>query len=281
MRKQYRYGTPAYGQHFLHDKNLLAAIVSSADLRPGDHVLEVGVGTGKLTRAILDTGAEVTGVEVDRSLAEKLETEFSGERFRLIQGDILKVPWESLLPENGKLILMGNLPYAVSTQILFKVLERPEKVSRAVFLVQWEVGRRLSADPGNRDFGILSVSCQMYGKPVVLRKVPPGVFLPPPKVDSALVRWDVLPEPLYPLKNRKFTTKVVRAAFGKRRKKIVNSLSSGLPEFEKAVIKDVLGTMGISDGARAEHVPVSQFAQLSNRLWELQDEEMKGIEKRE
>ncbi|TNF47523.1 ribosomal RNA small subunit methyltransferase A [bacterium] len=269
MRKQYRFGTPAYGQHFLHDKNLLSLIVSSAELNPGDQVLEIGVGTGKLTRVILDMGASVTGVEIDRSLADQLEKEFAGESFRLVRGDILKVPWESFLPESGRLILMGNLPYAVSTQVIFRIIDRPERISRAVFLVQWEVGRRLSADPGTRDFGILSVACQMYGKPEILRKVGPGVFLPPPKVDSALVRWDVLSEPAYPLESRQFTTKVVRAAFGKRRKKIVNSLASGLPEYDKSLLKDVLTEMGIPEGARAEHVTVEQYAELSNRLYKL------------
>jgi len=269
MRKQYRFGRPAYGQHFLHDKNLLSVIVSSAELNPGDQVLEVGVGTGKLTRAILDTGASVTGVEIDRSLIDQLEKEFAGEAFRLVQGDILKVPWESFLPESGRLVLMGNLPYAISSQIIFRIIERPEKIARAVFLVQWEVGQRLSSDPGTRDFGILSVACQMYGKPKILRKVRPEVFLPPPKVDSALVRWDVLPEPAYPLKSRQFTRKVVRAAFGKRRKKIVNSLASGLPGCDKTLLSDVLMNMGIPEGARAEHVSVEQFAELSNRLYEV------------
>lgn len=269
MRKQYRYGTPAYGQHFLHDKNLLKAIVSSADLSPGDQVLEVGVGTGKLTRAIIDAGAVVTGVEIDKSLADQLEEEFAGEPFRLVRGDILKIPWESFLPENGRLVLMGNLPYAVSTQIIFRVIDMPERIARAVFLVQWEVGRRLSADPGSREFGILSVACQMYGKPVLLRKVAPGVFLPPPKVDSALVRWDVSPEPVYALKDRRFTRRVIRAAFGKRRKKIVNSLASGLPEWEKSDINEVLRDMEIPEGARAEHVSVEQFADLSNRLYDI------------
>ncbi len=268
-QKQYRFGRPAYGQHFLHDKNLLSLIVSSAELNPGDQVLEVGVGTGKLTRAILDTGASVTGVEIDRSLADQLEKEFAGESFRLVRGDVLKVPWESFFPESGRLVVMGNLPYAISTQIIFRVIDRPERIARAVFLVQWEVGRRLSADPGTRDFGILSVACQMYGKPKILRKVAPGVFLPPPKVDSALVRWDVLPEPAFPLKSRRFTTKVVRAAFGKRRKKIVNSLASGLPECDKSLLNEVLMNMGIHEGARAEHVSVEQFAELSNRLYDL------------
>ena len=274
MRKQYRYGTPAYGQHFLHDKNLLAAIVSSADLTPGEQVVEVGVGTGKLTRAILDAGATVTGVEIDRSLAEQLEEEFAGEPFRLVRGDILKVPWERILPENGRIVLMGNLPYAVSTQIIFKVLEKPERVARAVFLVQWEVGRRLAGGHGSKEYGILSVACQMHGKPVVLRKVPPSVFLPPPKVDSALVRWDVSPEPVYELEDRQFTRKVIRAAFGKRRKKIVNSLSSGLPECEKSEINHVLKGMGIPEGARAEHVSVEQFAELSNRLYKIAPEQI-------
>ncbi|NOY87282.1 MAG: ribosomal RNA small subunit methyltransferase A [Deltaproteobacteria bacterium] len=274
----HRRSTPPFGQHFLHDLNLLSLIVHSADLSPGDMVVEVGVGTGKLTRVILDTGASVTGVEIDPSVVKAIEEQFGGDpSFRLVQGDILRIPWDELLPQEGQAVLMGNLPYAASTQVIFRVLQYPERVSRAVFLVQWEVGRRLAAEPGNKDFGIMSVACQLYGRPRILRKVAPGVFLPPPRVDSALVRWDVASEPVYPLKNREFTSQVVKAAFAQRRKKLVNSLASKMKTIDKITLPGVLEGLGLWEGVRAEQLTVEQFARLSNRLYDMGIRQNSGI----
>ncbi len=267
----HRRGTPPYGQHFLHDKNLLALIVNSAGLSPGDMVIEVGVGTGKLTRAILDVGASVTGVEIDSSVVAAVEEQFAKDTsFRLVQGDILRIPWEGLLPQEGQAVFMGNLPYAVSSQVIFRILQYPEAVSRAIFLVQWEVGRRLAADPGSKEFGIMSVACQLHGRPRILRKVPPGVFLPPPKVDSALVRWDVASEPVYQLRSREFTRQVVRAAFAQRRKKLVNSLASRMESVNKIALVEVLDRLDLGEGVRAEQVTVEQFAHLSNMLYDME-----------
>ena len=269
-----RFGTPAYGQHFLHDRNILSQIVGAAGVGEGDIVLEVGVGTGKLTRIILATGASVTGVEVDAELIPRLEKELAGEdRFRLVKGDILRLRWDDLLPTGQRAVLMGNLPYAVSTQVVFRAIDFAPRIRRAVFLVQWEVGRRMAADPGNRDYGILAVACQLFGRPEVLRKVPPGVFLPPPKVDSALIRWDISPEPVHPIPGREFTMGVVKAAFGQRRKKLVNSMASGLPRFGKDVLVNLLVDMGLDPNVRAEQLAVSQFAELAGRLYELKGQE--------
>ncbi len=269
-----RRGTPPYGQHFLHDRNLLRTIVDAAEVGPGSHVLEIGVGTGSLTRMILETGARVVGVEVDPSLEEGLRAEFGRQNsFSLVLGDILRVPWLDLLPREGQAVVMGNLPYAVSSQIVFRVIQWREKVSRVVFLVQWEVGRRLAADEGSRDYGILSVACQLFGKPEILRKVPPAVFTPPPKVDSALMRWDVHSQPVTPLEDLEWTMKVVKAAFGQRRKKMINSLASRLGGWEKRVLADVLGSLGISENARAEQLSVQQFAQLADALRHHEEED--------
>ncbi len=258
---------PPFGQHFLHDRNLLALIVNSADLTPGDTVLEVGVGTGKLTEAILETGASVIGVEIDRSLADRLEDKFSGVRtFRLVRGDILKIPWDELLVSGRRTVLMGNLPYSVSTQVIFRALEHRSRILRAVFLMQWEVGRRLTAHPGTKEYGILAVTTQLFGRPELIRKIPPDVFLPPPKVDSALMRWDLSPDSLFPLTDWNFAMKVIRASFGKRRKTLVNSLSSGIDGLKKEELAAILKEMEILHTIRAEGLEVSQFAELSDRV---------------
>jgi 16S rRNA (adenine1518-N6/adenine1519-N6)-dimethyltransferase len=119
---------------------------------------------------------------------------------------------------------------------------------------------------GGKEFGILAVACQLYGKPEIVRKVPPSVFLPPPRVDSALVRWDVLDDPVQTIPGREFTMGVVKAAFGQRRKKLVNSLAAGFPEVGKARIGEVLGEMGLLPTVRAEQLTVEQFAELASRL---------------
>jgi 16S rRNA (adenine1518-N6/adenine1519-N6)-dimethyltransferase len=269
-----RYAPPAYGQHFLHDKNILALIVRTADLAPGDEVLEIGTGTGRLTEMTLAMGVKMTTVEVDAGLHPQLEEKF-GENpsLRLIKGDALRLSWRDLLPAEGRAIVIGNLPYAISTQIIFRVLENRDRVRKAVFLVQWEVAVRMAADPGGKEFGILALACQLFGKPEIVRKVPPTVFLPPPRVDSALVRWDVLEEAVYPIPGREFTMSVVKAAFGQRRKKLVNSLAAGFPSMGKDTMERILGEMGLQASVRAEQLTVQQFAELATRLEKFQNPE--------
>jgi len=264
-----RYVPPPYGQHFLHDRNILALIVRTADLAPDDAVIEIGAGTGRLTEMVLAEVANVTAVEVDAGLHPQLEEKFSGNgSFRLIKGDVLRLPWAELLPREGKAVVLGNLPYAISTQIIFKVLEHREKIQRTVFLVQWEVAVRMAADPGGKDFGILAVACQLFGKPEIVRKIPPTVFLPPPRVDSALIRWDVLENSLYPVPGREFTMKVVKSAFGQRRKKLVNALAAGFPGVGKTRLERILVEMGLGIAVRAEQLSVQQFAELACRLYD-------------
>jgi len=264
---QHRYAPPPYGQHFLHDRNILALITRTAGLAKGQFVLEIGAGTGRLTELILEEAVKLTAVEIDPGLHPVLEEKFEGiPSFRLIKGDVLRMDWQDLLPKVGKTVVIGNLPYAISTQIVFKVLENRRRVSRAVFLVQWEVARRMAADPGSKDYGILSVACQLYGNPEIVRKVPPSVFLPPPKVDSAIVAWDVVEEAVYPIPGRDQAMTVVKAAFGQRRKKLVNSLGAGIPSLGKGSIESILMDMGLSSAVRAEQLTVEQFAELAVRV---------------
>ncbi len=266
---------PPYGQHFLRDRNLLAAIVRDAGLAPGAPVLEIGCGDGTLTEALLRAGARVTGVELDKRLLPLLSSRFGGESaFRLVAGDILEVPWDGLLADGRETVAMGNLPYAVSTEVLFRVIEHRRRITRAVFLVQLEVARRICAMPsrsggggpgGGKDFGVLSIACQLFGTPRLTRRVPPSVFTPPPRVESAVIRYDVSPDCLFPARDPGFTLKVAKAAFAHRRKTLANALFDGgvLP---KARALALLGDLGHPPLVRGERLSVGEWVELSNRL---------------
>jgi 16S rRNA (adenine1518-N6/adenine1519-N6)-dimethyltransferase len=260
---------PAYAQHFLHDRNILSAIVSAADLRQERTVLEIGVGTGRLTEMILAEDVTVTGVEVDEKLLSDLKKKLGKcTGLKLVKGDIMRIAWDEILPQEGKAVLMGNLPYAVSTQVIFKAIDYRDRIERAVFLVQWEVGARMTARAGTKNYGILSVACQMFGRPEIVRKIPPSVFLPAPKVDSALIRWDLFENAVCSLRDKQFTMQVVKAAFGQRRKKLVNSLSSGMPLLGKERLGRILEGMDLANTVRAEELTVQEFAELANRLYD-------------
>jgi 16S rRNA (adenine1518-N6/adenine1519-N6)-dimethyltransferase len=267
---------PPYGQHFLRDRNLLAAIVRDAALPQGAPVLEIGCGEGSLTEVLLAAGAQVTGVELDKRLLPLLSTRFGGESaFRLVPGDILDVPWEDLLAPGRETVAMGNLPYAVSTEVIFRVIAHRRRIRSATFLVQLEVARRVCASPAGRgggpdavkDYGVLSVACQLFGVPRITRRVPPAAFTPPPRVESAVFRYELAPDCLFPARDPEFTLKVVRAAFTHRRKTLANALADGgvLP---KARALTLLGDLGHPPLVRGERLSVGEWVDLSNRLWE-------------
>jgi 16S rRNA (adenine1518-N6/adenine1519-N6)-dimethyltransferase len=262
---------PPYGQHFLHDRNLLEAIVRDAELPPGTPVLEIGCGEGALTDPLLAAGARVTGVELDKRLLPGLAARFGSDpAFRLVPGDILELDWDGLLLPGRATVAMGNLPYSVSTEVFFRVLAHRARVVRAVFLVQYEVARRVCAAPGNKDYGILSIACQLFGVPRLVRKVPPSVFTPPPNVDSAVFRWDLSPDCLFPARDPAFTLRAVKAAFGHRRKTLANGLAGLLLPGGALLAKEralaLLTALGHLATVRAEQLSVAQWVDLSNRI---------------
>ncbi len=257
---------PPYGQHFLHDHNLLEAIVRAADLTPGTPVVEIGCGTGNLTQPLLQAGVSLTGVELDPSLLPVLRRRFGGNPgFRLVPGDITALPWEELVAPGRETVVMGNLPYAASTEVLFRMIAMRARVARGVFLVQWEVGQRAAAGPGGKDYGVLSVACQLWGTVRMVRKVPPSVFVPPPKVDSAVIRYDLSPQCLFPARDPEWTLKVVKAAFGQRRKTLVNALAGGKAAGKEEAAR-AIEKLGLRPDIRAERLSVAQFVELSNLL---------------
>lgn len=228
---------PKLGQHFLHDASVLGRIVRAARIAPDTAVVEIGPGQGALTKFLLEAGAFITAVELDRGLAGGLRTRFGGNRhFRLIEGDVLKVDWNDVLPADGKAVVVGNLPYYITSPILRRVLPLGHRVSHAVFLIQKEVAERVVARKGSRDYGYLSALCRLWSEPEYLFTVRPGSFRPPPKVDSAAVRLQLRPES----RVSPALVSFLEAAFRHPRKTLLNNLAtlysreriSALPEMK-------------------------------------------------
>lgn len=245
------------GQNFLIDAAAVKRIVETAELAPDDEVLEIGAGIGTLTQGLLETGAKVTAVELDKKLPAVLKETLAGyKNFRLVEGDILKVNLAEVMPRKFKVV--ANLPYYITTQILLKLLERNLPVTKIVTMVQREVAERMTAAPGSKIYGALSVAVQFHSEPQIAFEVPPESFLPPPEVTSAVVVCNVRKPPFEV--NEEFFTKVVRAAFAQRRKILLNSLTAAGFNKEKILAS------GIDPKRRAETLSLEEFARLSNFL---------------
>lgn len=250
------------GQHHLVDGRLCRPLIDF--LRPaGERVLEIGPGGGVLTRELVRTGARVWAWELDpewafrlrAQLRAQLRAEWGASPPGLVVGDALDVPWGRLpVP----ILAAGNLPYAIATALIARMLRHPERVPRAAFLVQAEVAERLVATPGGRDYGALSVLVQARAEVRLLGRVRAGSFRPPPKVDGAFVGLRALAPPLPPATMESFEA-TVRAAFGQRRKTLRNALGAVWGKGEAA---SALEAAAVPAGARAEELTVADFLRL-------------------
>jgi 16S rRNA (adenine1518-N6/adenine1519-N6)-dimethyltransferase len=242
-----------YGQHFLHDRGVIAKIVAAVDPQPGDAIVEVGPGTGALTRPLLDRVPHLEAIEIDRDLAARLEAEHP--RLRLHRGDVLKFDFAQL-PTGLRVV--GNLPYNVSTPFLFRLVEVADRLRDAHVMLQKEVVDRMVAAPSTSEYGRLSVMLQYRFEMRKLFDVKPGAFRPPPKVDSAVVR-------LVPrrgglgAKDAAALARVVTAAFTKRRKTLRNALAGVVDE-------DGLRALGIDPRLRPENLGVPQYVAIANAV---------------
>ncbi|MBW7957356.1 MAG: ribosomal RNA small subunit methyltransferase A [Deltaproteobacteria bacterium] len=255
-----------YGQHFLTDKNIVRKIVSAAEVSEGELVLEIGPGTGVLTEALVQAGARVLAIEVDEELAAGIRERFPADKVEVIRGDALKLSFRELGERHGKLKLVANLPYYISGPVLAKLLEEREAFTIMVLMFQKEVGERIVSGPGSRDYGILSVLAQAYTDVKKEFDVPARLFFPKPKVDSTVLSFRVLGSPKVPLVDERFFKAVVRAAFGTRRKMLVNSLA--LVGLQKPDIEAALREAGIDPGRRGETLDLNDFGRLTRALHE-------------
>jgi len=251
------------GQHFLSSPGVVDKIIRAVAPKPGEFVVEIGPGGGALTFPLLRAHGELTVIEFDRDLIEPLAIEGSKHgRLTIVHRDVLQVDFGKLghgHDVEGPLRLVGNLPYNISTPILFHVLEHAEAVRDMHFMLQKEVVDRMAAGPGNKVYGRLSVMLQAVCRVTPLFDVPPGAFTPPPKVDSAVVRLVPKPAAEIGLADPAMLDRVVASAFQQRRKTLRNALAG-------VCGPEVLEAAGIDPGARAEQVPVAAFVALANRL---------------
>jgi 16S rRNA (adenine1518-N6/adenine1519-N6)-dimethyltransferase len=248
-----------FGQNFLHDARIIQRIVSSIAPKENEPVLEIGPGQGALTGILLPHKPQLTAVELDRDLAALLRVKFAGDNhFSLIEGDALKFDLATLGAGPQSVRVVGNLPYNISTPLLFHLLAQRALIRDMHFMLQKEVVMRLAAAPDSKDYGRLSIMAQYYCQVIHLFDVPPGCFFPPPKVMSAIVR--LIPrEPALAATDTQLLSQIVNLAFQQRRKTLRNTLKSIASE-------DLLQTAGINPDARAETLAVDDFVRLANTL---------------
>jgi 16S rRNA (adenine1518-N6/adenine1519-N6)-dimethyltransferase len=256
------------GQNFLVDVNLLAALVQHALPKAGEHILEIGPGLGILTRELLAAGGLVTAVELDLRLADYLRQHLGTEpNFRLVQGDACQQDYDQLMGDESYRCI-ANLPYAVSTIVLTRFLEMRRLPETIHVLLQREMAQRLAAQPGTPDYGGLSIQMQWFYQVKVVRRVAPGVFYPPPEVESAFVEMRRLEQPLITDADRSAARHLVRLGFSQRRKQMFKLLTSVHPTSR---LEAAYQALAMPADVRAEALSPLQFAQFFNCLRKLQE----------
>ena len=257
------------GQNFLIDRSIVRGIVDAADIIDGEPVLEIGPGIGTLTQGLLEAGAHVTAVELDKKLPAVLAETLKGyENLTVIQGDILKVDINELM-HNRPFKVVANLPYYITSQIILTLLEQRLPITRLVTMVQREVAERMIANPENlspkdsaKIYGALSVAVQYFTEPRIIFDVPPSAFLPSPEVTSSVIVCDVRTPPT--VADEKLFFRVVRGAFGQRRKTVINSLTGA--GFDRDRLNAAFDRAGIEPKLRAENLTLRNFIALTDCL---------------
>lgn len=247
-----------FGQHFLHDPGVIHRILSAIDAKPGDAVVEIGPGRGALTRALLEAAGALDAIEIDRDLAAQLRDSFQGRALTLHEADALRFDFAALARERGaRLRVVGNLPYNVSTPLLFHLLEHPRAIADLHVMLQKEVIDRIVAAPGSGEYGRLTVMLAPWIRAERLFDVGPGAFRPPPRVWSAVARLVMRERPAFDVDER--FGRVVAAAFAQRRKTLRNALRSLLDATE-------IESAGVDPGARPETLSPEAFGALARLL---------------
>lgn len=256
------------GQNFLIDGNIVRNIVKGAGISKDDYVLEIGPGMGTLTEELALNAKKVVAIEIDKRLEPILEETLKPyDNAEVVFGDVLKLPLRDIINEKcdgGSVKVVANLPYYVTTPIIIKLLEEGLPFKSITVMVQKEVADRMVAKPHSKDYGSLTLFVGYYTKPEIVLKAPKSVFMPQPKIDSSVIKL-VVRENLPDVDSDKYF-KVVRAAFLKRRKTLLNSLSSKEVNADKDEIRDALKRAGIDEGLRAENLDMDDFIKIAKEL---------------
>ncbi|TWI56811.1 16S rRNA (adenine1518-N6/adenine1519-N6)-dimethyltransferase [Pseudomonas duriflava] len=251
-----------FGQNFLHDAGVIHRILRAIHGREGERLLEIGPGQGALTEGLVASGAHLDVIELDQDLIPLLKLKFGlNPNFTLHQGDALKFDF-SALAGSDKLRVVGNLPYNISTPLIFHLLAHADVIADMHFMLQKEVVERLAAEPGGGDWGRLSIMVQYHCRVEHLFNVGPGAFNPPPKVDSAIVRLVPHTKLPHPARDPKILERVVREAFNQRRKTLRNTLKN-------LMSTDMIEAAHVEPGLRPEQLDIAAFVRLANVLADL------------
>lgn len=266
-----RYGfkfSKSLGQNFLIDGNIIKRIVEIAGLDEKSGVLEIGPGFGTLTQLLCKKANKVIAIEVDKSLIEVHKGTLNYPNLKIIYDDFLKVDVNTLIEEEFKGLdvkIVANLPYYITTPIIMKILEEKYKVSKIVVMVQKEMAQRLNSKPGSKDYGAITLAVRYRADTNIAMIVPNSVFMPKPKVDSAVIEFKILPKPRIDVSDEKMLFAVIKASFAQRRKTILNGLSNSL-NFSKDIINESLVSAGMNPGIRGEKLTLEEFGRISDEI---------------
>ena len=257
------------GQHFLIDPHALQEIARAAKLTDADYVLEIGAGLGFLTAALAATAKRVVAIEIDEFLYAELQLKFSNvPHIALIQGDILKQNLLALLndfaPQHTKIV--ANLPYYITTPVLWELLKYHRKIGSCILTMQTEVAERIISPPGNKRYGALSIGVSYYAEAEIVHRIPPDQFYPSPQVDSSVLKLQMRHTPQVAVENETLFFRIVRAAFQSRRKMLRNALLKNGVSISADTLNAICHQVAIDPQRRGETLDIAEFAALANGL---------------
>ena len=252
------------GQHFLINPEVISIIVDTGEVNDSDIVVEIGPGLGYLTQALAEKAKKVIAIEIDSVLTKLLEDRLSTcDSIEIVQADVLDVELTSFISADSRPKVIANLPYGITTPVLWKLMEHANLLDICILMMQREVAERIAATPGGKDYGALTIGTSYYADPSLIVTLSPDNFFPSPKVDSALIKLSMRDKPRVDVVDEAHFFKVVREAFRGRRKMLKNSLRRFAP-LEKLI--ETFGELGIEPHRRAETLDITEFAALSNQL---------------
>lgn len=259
------------GQNFLIDGNIINKIAETAELDENSGVIEIGPGFGTLTQVLCSKAKKVVAIEVDKSLEKVHRETLDYDNIKIIYEDFMKVDVVKLIDEEFQgmdVKIVANLPYYITTPIIMKILEERYKISKIVVMVQKEVAERLNSTAGSKEYGAITLAVNYRADTRIAMIVPNTVFMPRPKVDSAVISFDILDKPRIQVLDENMLFAVIKASFGQRRKTLLNGLSNNL-KLPKEQIKLVLERAGIDPGVRGETLDLQQFGDISDEIIKL------------